>query len=62
MLFVNIHGSADVKFLFSEMCLDQALTIHDMMEQEHCPYHLLNAVSGMIIHVNCRLYYLIKFK
>ena len=42
------HGSADVYFLFSEMCLDQALTIHAMMKQKQCPYHLLNALSGMI--------------
>ncbi|XP_022296637.2 uncharacterized protein LOC111106305 isoform X1 [Crassostrea virginica] len=30
----------------SEMCLDQALTIHAMMKQKQCPYDLLNAVSG----------------
>ena len=48
MLFVNIHGSADVNFLFSEMCLDQALTIHAMLKEKQCPYRLLNAVSGMI--------------
>ena len=38
----------DVYFLFSEMCLDQALTIHAMLRQKRCPYHLLNAVSGML--------------
>ena len=35
-------------FFFSEMCLDQALTIHAMLKQDRCPHHLLNAVSGMI--------------
>ncbi|XP_078340452.1 uncharacterized protein LOC111105946 isoform X2 [Crassostrea virginica] len=30
----------------SEMCLDQALTIHAMLKQDRCPHHLLNAVSG----------------
>ena len=35
-----------VNFLFSEMCLDQALTIHAMLKQEQCPLYLLNA--GMI--------------
>ena len=37
-----------VNFLFSEMCLDQALTIHAMLKEKQCPYHLLNAVLGMI--------------
>ena len=42
------HGLADVYFPFSEMCLDQTLTIHAMMKQKQCPYDLLNTVSGMI--------------
>ena len=37
-----------VNFLFSEMCLDQALTMHAILRQKQCPYQLLNAVSGMI--------------
>ena len=37
-----------VNFLFSEMCLDQALTIHAMIELKQCPYLLLSTISGMI--------------
>ena len=42
---VILHGSADVYFLFSEMCLDQAPTIHAMMKQKQCHYDLLNIIK-----------------
>ena len=38
----------DTSFNFSEMCLEQALTIHAVMKQKECRYIILNPGTGRI--------------
>lgn len=34
-------------YIFSEMCLEQALTIHALLKEKMCPYKQLEATNGM---------------
>ncbi|XP_078309455.1 uncharacterized protein LOC144617881 [Crassostrea virginica] len=47
---VTVHSAT---FFESEMCLEQALTIHAVMKQEECPYNLLNAAVSKRCSVLC---------